>query len=95
MRDFFINGFEILVGIIIVLMVLAVLGFAGMAAFGGGGSVMMDGQALPSGPLVGLGILVGGLLYVLFVGGLMYLGLGIYQNTKKTAAALERMGGKL
>lgn len=94
MRDFFIGGFEILVGIIVVLLVLAVFIAAGSATFGGGG-MMMNGQAMPSGPLVGLGILVGGLIYVVFVAGFMYLGLGIYQNTKKTAAALERMGGKL
>lgn len=94
MRDFFINGFEILLGIILVLMILGVVAFAGIAAFGGGGGIMMDGQAMPGGPVVGLVILVVGLLYVLFVGGLMYLGLGIYQNTKKTAAALERMAGK-
>lgn len=94
MRDFFINGFEILVGIIIVLLILLVLVVAGAAAFGGGG-MMMNGQQMPGGPLVGLGILVGGLIYVIFIGGLMYLGLGIYQNTKKTAAALERMAGKI
>ena len=94
MRDFFINGFEILLGIILVLMILGVVAFAGIAAFGGGGGIMMDGQAMPGGPVAGLIILVVGLLYVLFVGGLMYLGLGIYQNTKKSAAALERMAGK-
>lgn len=95
MRDFFINGFEILLGIILILMVIAVVAFAGVAAFGGGGnSVMMNGQPMSGGPMVGGVILIVGLIYVLFVGGLMYLGLGIYQNTKRTAAAMERMAGK-
>lgn len=92
MRDFFIGGFEILLGIIVVLMIIAVIVFAGVAGFGGG--MMMNGQAIPGGPAVAAGILVGGLLYVLFIGGFMYLGLGIYQNTKRTAAAMERMAGK-
>ena len=93
MRDFFINGFEILVGIIMIVMILGVIALAGTAAFSSG--TVIQGQSLQGGPLVGLGILVGGLLYILFIGGFMYMGLGIYQNTKKTAAALERMGGKL
>lgn len=92
MRDFFINGFEILLGIIIILMILGVVAVAGMSAFSSG--TVIQGQSMQGGPLVGLAILVGGLLYVVFFGGLMYLGLGIYQNTKKTAAALERMASK-
>ena len=93
MRDFFINGFEILVGIIVVLMIIAVLGLAGVTAFGGSGTVI-QGMPLQGGILAGVAILVGGLLYVVFLAGLMYLGLGIYQNTKKSAAALERMASK-
>lgn len=92
MRDFFINGFEILLGIIIILMILGVIAVAGMSAFSSG--TVFQGQAMQGGPLVGLAVLVGGLLYVVFFGGLMYLGLGIYQNTKKTAAAMERMASK-
>ena len=93
MRDFFINGFEILVGIIVVLMIIAVLGLAGVTAFGGSGTVI-QGMPLQGGILAGVAILVGGLLYVVLLAGLMYLGLGIYQNTKKSAAALERMASK-
>ena len=93
MRDFFISGFEILVGIIVVLMIIAVLGAAGAVAFSGGGTVI-QGMPMQGGVLAGVAILVAGLLYVVFLGGLMYLGLGIYQNTKKSAAALERMASK-
>ena len=94
MRDFFINGFEILVGIIVVLMIIAVLGLAGATAFGGSGTVI-QGMPMQGGILAGVAILVGGLLYVVFLAGLMYLGVGIYQNTKKSAAALERMAAKV
>jgi len=88
MRDLFINGFEILVGVIVVILAVAVVAVAGLAAFGNAG---MMGPNAPSGPLAGLAILVGGALYVLFVGGLMYLGLGIYQNTRRTAFAMEKL----
>jgi hypothetical protein len=90
MRDFFINSFEILVGVIIVLMGLGVVIFAGMAAFGGANM----GPGAPNGLLAGLLILIGGGLYVIFIGGLMYLGLGIYQNTKRTAAAVEKLAAR-
>ncbi|PKP69137.1 MAG: hypothetical protein CVT82_12025 [Alphaproteobacteria bacterium HGW-Alphaproteobacteria-4] len=91
MRDFFINTFEILVGVIVVLLCLGVVVFAGIAAFGGGN---MMGPGAPSGPLMGLAILVGGAIYVIFIAGLMYLGLGIYQNTKRTAEAVERLSAR-
>ncbi len=86
MRDFFINSLEILVGVIVVLLALGVLIAAGAAAFGGG---MGPGGA--SGPLAGVGILIGGALYVIFLGGFMYMGIGIYQNTKRTAEAMEKL----
>lgn len=87
MRDFFIRSFEVLVGIIVVLLGLGVLIAAGIAAMGGS----QLGPGMSGGPLTGLAILVGGAIYVTFIGGLMYLGLGIYQNTKRTAEAVERM----
>ena len=89
MRDFFINSFEMLVGVIVVLLSLGVLVSAAMAAFGGG--MGMGGQ---SGLLMGLAILIGGAIYVIFIGGLMYMGLGIYQNTKRTAAAVEKLAAR-
>ena len=77
MRDFFINSFEKLVGVIIVLMALGTV----IAAFG---------AAQEGGVLAFLGVLVFGAVYVVFMGGLMYIGLGIYHNTQRTADALER-----
>ncbi|WP_372840894.1 hypothetical protein [Phaeovulum sp.] len=88
MRDFFINTFEILVGVIVVLLCIGIVAFAGITAFGGN---EMMGPGAPSGPLMGLGILIGGAIYVIFIAGLMYMGLGIYQNTKRTAEAVEKL----
>ena len=89
MRDFFINSLEILVSIFVVLLALGVLVFAAMAAFGGG-----MGPGGMSGPLAGVAILVGGALYVIFIGGFMYMGIGIYQNTKRSAEALEKLASR-
>ena len=90
MRDFFIKGFEILVGVIVVLMGLGIIAVAGMVAFGGP-TYGMNGMQMRGGPLAGLGVLIAGALYLIFVGGIMYLGLGIYQNTRRTAEAIEKL----
>ncbi len=94
MRDFFINSFEILVGVVIVILAIVIVIAAGAVAFGGGQGMMMNGQPMGGGPLAGWAVLVGGALYLVFIGGLMYLGLGIYQNTKRTAAAMERLADR-
>lgn len=90
MRDWFINAFEVLVGILVALMSLGVLVAAAAVAFGG----KQIGQSGIGGPAAAIGILVAGGIYVIVVGGLMYLGLGIYQNTKKTAAMIENLVNK-
>lgn len=36
-------------------------------------------------------VLVFGLLYLSFIAGFMYLGVGIYDNTRRSAEALERI----
>lgn len=83
MRDFFIRGLEIILNIVVVIMLVGVVGLAGFTAFSG--SPVIQGM---SGPLAGLIILVAGIIYVVFVAGFMYLGLGVYQNTKRTAELL-------
>ena len=90
MRDFFINSLEILVSVMVVLLGIGVVVFAAMTAFGGGGM----GPGGMSGPLGALFILIGGGLYVIFIGGFMYMGIGIYQNTKRSAEALEKLLSK-
>ena len=80
MRDFFINSFEKLVSVIIILMAI-------MVVIGGIGA-MFSGQ--PGAFFAGIGILIGGALYVILMGGILYMALGIYHNTKRAADALER-----
>ena len=83
MREFFIRVFETFVSILVVLMIIAVIVMA-VAAAG-----HRDG-----GLLTAIMILIGGGLYVIAMGGLMYLGLGIYHNTRRSAEALEAMARK-
>ncbi len=90
MRDFFINSLEMLVSVIVVILAIGVVGMAGAAAFGGA-SIAPGGM---SGPLGGLFILIFGALYVIFVGGFMYMGIGIYHNTRRSAEALEKLAAK-
>lgn len=102
MRDFFIRSFEMLIGVILALVALGIVVFAGFVAFGPQGGMQGVGPMGPmgsmgpmaQGPLAGLLILIGGGLYLIFIGGLMYLGLGIYHNTRRTAEATERMAGQ-
>ena len=93
MRDFFIRSLEVLISVIIVVAAIAIVIFAGLAAFGGGGVGGMGGMGM-GGPLAGLAILVGGGIYLILIGGFMYLGRGIYQNTTRTAEAIEKLAAR-
>lgn len=84
MRDFFINSLEMLINILVVLMIIGVVVVSAI--------VMFDNYN--GGFLAGLGVLVGGAIYVILTGGMLYLFLGIYQNTKRTADAVEAMKNK-
>ncbi len=81
MRDFFINSFEGLVSVIIVLAAVMVT-FAGVATL------------FSEGFVAGVAVLLGGALYVVMLGGFLYLALGIYHNTRRTAEAAERLASK-
>ncbi|WP_456389851.1 hypothetical protein [Profundibacter sp.] len=81
MRDFFINSLEKIVGVLIVLMSVSVVI--------GGLVVMFTSPYNGGGFIPGLVVLVGGGFYILVMGGFLYLGLGIYDNTKRTADTLE------
>ena len=81
MRDFFIQSFEKLVSVIVVLMMIgSVLG-----AFIAGAQ---------EGFLAFVLVLIMGAIYTVLLGGGLYLGLGIYQNTKRSAELLERIASK-
>ncbi len=77
MREFFIESFEKIVAVIIVLMGIGVL-LAAVGASREGGFIAF------------LAVLLIGALYVIVMGGVMYLGLGIYHNTKRMADAMDR-----
>ncbi len=83
MRDFFINSLEKIVTGIIILMTLGVL-LSGVAT-------IFNPQG---GLLAGLAVWVFGGLYVLIMGGMLYLALGIHDNTRRTAAAVEALAAK-
>ena len=92
MRDFFIRGFEAVLTVFLVLAAIAIVAAAGLAAFGNPTAI----EGLPqgaSGPIAGAIILVVGFLVLLVYGGLLYLGLGIYHNTRRTAEAAEMRNG--
>lgn len=77
MRDFFILALEKLIAVVIVLMIIAVLVIGVMAMGNPRGGILQ-----------GLAVLIGGGLYVVMMGGMLYLFLGIYHNTKRTAELL-------
>ncbi len=87
MRDFFINALDKLISVFVVLGIIGVIIGAGMA-------MMTPPEMGGAGAIGGLIFLVVGLLYVAFMAGFMYLGLGIYHNTRRTADATEKMAGR-
>jgi hypothetical protein len=89
MPVFFIGAFEKLAAVIVVLFGIGVLVVAGAVMSGSG--MMGPGGRATGGVLPGLLVLGGGIVYVLLLGGALYLILGIYHNTRRSAEALERM----
>lgn len=81
MRDFFIGALDKLIAVIVVLMIVGVVIGTIATALSPMGGVL---QAI--------GVLVFGGLYVILMGGMMYLFLGIYHNTKRTADILQSRG---
>lgn len=91
MRHFFIRSLDLLIGLFVILLLISVIGASVLALTG---TVPGPDGTTVSGVVPALLILLVGLLYVIFVGGFMYLGVGIYHNTKRTAEAVERMAGR-
>ncbi len=50
--------------------------------------------ALAQGQVMGLGIIVGGLLYAVVFMGMFFLVIGIHDNTKRTAEAIEKLASR-
>lgn len=93
MREFFIKSLEMIVNIVVVIGALVVVGIAA-AMLLGGGHMGPGGEQMPGGPVAALFVLIGGAAYLLFVGGFMYMAIGIYHNTRRAAEALEKMAGR-
>lgn len=86
MKHFFIRALERIMSVVLVLGAIGVLigAIAAMALPAEqGGSI-----------LAGVAVLIGGMIYLLIVGGVVFLGIGIYDNTKCSAEALKRMANR-
>ncbi len=83
MREFFIGALDKLVALLVILLAIGVAVGGLVTMFSGNG-----------GFLQGLAIWLFGGIYVLVIGGMLYLFLGIYDNTRRTADAVERMAAK-
>lgn len=80
MRDLFIGLFEKFVGGFVLLLWLGVL-VGTVAAF-----LSPNGGVIPA-----VFTLLAGTTYAVLMGGMMYLFLGVYHNTKRTAEAVEAL----
>ena len=80
MRNFFVNSFEGVVGVLVVLMAVGIV----LAAF--------VSMSTPQGGIFTfLAILVMGFVYLVLVAGFVYLQIGIHANTRRTAEAVESL----
>lgn len=86
MRDFFIRALEIVINVVVVVAAIGIVVGAVVTMIGG---PMMYEHGGMSGVLAGLVVLVVGFFNLTIFAGFVYLGLGIYQNTRRTAEALE------
>lgn len=83
MRDLFINLFEKIVHIVVVVGAIAII----LTSV----RVWVSPPPGTNSIAVFLAVLIGGSLYLVLIAGFMYLGLGIYQNTKRTSEATEAL----
>ncbi|MFQ5624187.1 MAG: hypothetical protein ACE5FS_12435 [Paracoccaceae bacterium] len=64
---------------------------AGIITIAGVGAGLM---AISQGQLVGLAMIIGAPIYAIIFAGMFFLVIGIYDNTKRTAEALEGGAGR-
>ncbi|NPD14653.1 hypothetical protein HOY34_05475 [Xinfangfangia sp. D13-10-4-6] len=81
MRQAVIKSFDLLVTVLAGLIVIVALiaGVAGMAKVGF---------------FYGLAVIIGGILYAIVFAGGLYLLIGIHENSKRTADAVERLASR-
>ena len=80
MRNFVIKSLELIIWIV-----------AGLVAIAG---VILGLIALGSGEIAGLLFIIGGPLYAVLLSGMFFVMIGTYENTKRTAEAVERLAAK-
>lgn len=77
MRQTIINSLDILIWVL-----------GGLIAIG---SVVAGVVTLGQGQVAGLAIIIGGLVYAVLIMGMFFLIIGIHNNTKRTAEAVEKL----
>lgn len=90
MRDFFIIALEWVIHVFVVLAIVLLFVLATMVATGVWQMpVTLPGGVGNTGPLAGLALFFAGGFFLILIAGMLYLGFGIYQNTRRMAQALE------
>lgn len=90
MRDFFIIALEWIIHVVVVIAILVLFALTVMTAIGVWSMpVILPGGVGNTGPLAALAFFVFGGVGIILYAGVLYLGFGIYQNTRRTALALE------
>lgn len=84
MRDFFIDTTEKLIAAFIVLAAIVLII----------GSLLTMFSGVPGSFVRGIAILVGGGIYLLVTGGIVYVAFGIYRNTQETNRLLAQLAQK-
>lgn len=80
MRDIIIKIFDVMIWII-----------GGLVAVGG---LIAGIVTLAQGEVVGLGIIIGGVLYAIMIMALLFIAIGVYYHTRRTAEALEKLANR-
>ena len=79
MRDKIIKSLDIIIWVIATIMVLA--------------GLIVGLFMLAQGQVMGIGLIFGGVFYAILFAGSFFLLIGVYNNTKRTAEAVEKMAG--
>ena len=90
MRDFFIIALEYIIHVVVVLAILLLFiatAMVGLGMYDPG--IILPGGVGSTGPLAAVFLFIVGFIQIILVAGMLYLGFGIYQNTRRMAEALE------
>ncbi len=89
MRELFIGLLEKVIGGVAILLSIGLV-IAFLSSLVGGSGMAVNGQS--AGVFTSFLLLIFGFVWIVFVVGFAYLGLGIYHNTKRTVELLEQQG---